>query len=393
MKQQRTIAIVGAGLSGLSAALHLEKRGFTPLLIEAADKVGGRVATIRKDGFLLDAGFQILLSSYPMVRALDLLHPLHLSSFHKGAMIRVNQEWRPIGGLGNISGNAPYLKDFFLLARLVYSDPGELSIDELLQSVGFSSPFKHAFLEPFLRGVFIDPVLETRASRFTQLMRLFIKGSACLPKDGMGMLPLTLAKRLNRSRILYGRRVIQIQSRKLHFESHDPIAYDSLILATDQRTAAGLLSLPPQRSCPLTSFFFTTTDEDITPTNYLYLNDRGLINQLAFPDKVQPSYAPKGHHLASVTVLGNAMQQRKEVQQELSKLFPSTRPGDWELLRQELIPHALPSQARPPSQKRVYSEEEEIILAGETTDLPSINDALLSGKLAAEEVFRRCRTR
>jgi phytoene dehydrogenase-like protein len=40
-----TITIIGAGISGLSAGLHLHRKGFTVKIIEASDRVGGRIKT------------------------------------------------------------------------------------------------------------------------------------------------------------------------------------------------------------------------------------------------------------------------------------------------------------------------------------------------------------
>ena len=59
------VVIVGAGLSGLTCAKELHAKGVEFVLLEASDAVGGRVRTDEVDGFLLDRGFQVLLTAYP----------------------------------------------------------------------------------------------------------------------------------------------------------------------------------------------------------------------------------------------------------------------------------------------------------------------------------------
>ena len=62
------IHIVGAGISGLIAAFVLEKNGFSPIILEASDRAGGRLKTELVDGFQLDVGFQVLLTDYPAAK-------------------------------------------------------------------------------------------------------------------------------------------------------------------------------------------------------------------------------------------------------------------------------------------------------------------------------------
>lgn len=59
------VVIVGAGLAGLACAQDLTRAGVACQVLEASDGVGGRVRTDHVDGFTLDRGFQILLTSYP----------------------------------------------------------------------------------------------------------------------------------------------------------------------------------------------------------------------------------------------------------------------------------------------------------------------------------------
>ena len=52
------VVIIGAGISGLACAFRLKQSGVLPLVIEAGDRPGGVIATLRKDGFLFEAGPQ-----------------------------------------------------------------------------------------------------------------------------------------------------------------------------------------------------------------------------------------------------------------------------------------------------------------------------------------------
>ncbi len=50
------IAIVGAGISGLSAGYQLMKAGFKPVIFEKESFIGGRMSSDRVDGFTIDKG-------------------------------------------------------------------------------------------------------------------------------------------------------------------------------------------------------------------------------------------------------------------------------------------------------------------------------------------------
>src|SRR5258708_8628012 len=106
MSSTPDVLIIGAGLAGLACARHLADVGVSFQIIEASDGIGGRVRTDEFEGFLLDRGFQVLLTAYPEAqRTLD-YHALDLKKFTPGAfswfagrMNRLVDTWRTPGGL------------------------------------------------------------------------------------------------------------------------------------------------------------------------------------------------------------------------------------------------------------------------------------------------------
>ncbi|WP_143163024.1 FAD-dependent oxidoreductase, partial [Couchioplanes caeruleus] len=82
------VVIVGGGLAGLAAARRLDRAGVEWLLVEAADRIGGRVATDVVDGWRLDRGFQVLNTAYPRVPALADIDALDMRYFTPGVLVR-----------------------------------------------------------------------------------------------------------------------------------------------------------------------------------------------------------------------------------------------------------------------------------------------------------------
>lgn len=64
VKRKEKIIVIGAGISGLIAAQKLQSFGFEVLILEARDRVGGRVATFRKGNFVADIGAMVVTGIY-----------------------------------------------------------------------------------------------------------------------------------------------------------------------------------------------------------------------------------------------------------------------------------------------------------------------------------------
>lgn len=71
-------AIIGGGITGLVAAYYLQKKGVDVTLFEANDTLGGAIRSVRKDGYLAEAGPNTIIESNSDVTSL--IEELGLSS-------------------------------------------------------------------------------------------------------------------------------------------------------------------------------------------------------------------------------------------------------------------------------------------------------------------------
>ena len=60
------VVVIGAGISGLTAAWWLHKAGVDVTVLEKNDCVGGTMQTIREDGWLIETGPNSALETTPL---------------------------------------------------------------------------------------------------------------------------------------------------------------------------------------------------------------------------------------------------------------------------------------------------------------------------------------
>lgn len=66
----KSVAIIGAGITGLTAAFYLKRHGISATVYEASGRVGGVIQSIRKDGYLAEFGPNTLLETSPKISQL-----------------------------------------------------------------------------------------------------------------------------------------------------------------------------------------------------------------------------------------------------------------------------------------------------------------------------------
>jgi protoporphyrinogen/coproporphyrinogen III oxidase len=66
----KSVAVIGAGITGLTAAFYLRRKGFDVAVYEAGNRVGGVIQSLRADGFLAEFGPNTILETSPQIAQL-----------------------------------------------------------------------------------------------------------------------------------------------------------------------------------------------------------------------------------------------------------------------------------------------------------------------------------
>jgi phytoene dehydrogenase-like protein len=407
------VLIIGGGLAGLTCACYLSQKGVSFRLLEASDDIGGRARTDEMDGFLLDRGFQVFLTSYPEAQQLLDYNALELRRFHPGAWVRMHGEfhpmsdpWRsPVEGVKTLFSPIGSILDKVKIARMrerLIHEPMEAlfkhpETDTLsyLQQEGFSSEMINRFFRPFIGGVFLESDLATSSRMFEFVFRLFSTGDASVPARGMGAIARQLSDRLPPDSIRTHSRVVELLEGGVRMESGETLFARQVVLATDAYTAHQLcpeIQLPPftHTTC---LYYAAATPPVREPILLLNGDNDGIFNNLTVMSQVAPSYAPDGQALISVSVLGipdNLELLEVSVRQQLREWF-GTQVSQWRLLKTYPIRNALPFAIDGRLDLKPLPAEfnDKLLVCGDHRDTASINGAMASGRRAAEAILER----
>lgn len=404
------VVIIGAGVAGLCCALRLQEKNIPYQILEASDAPGGRVRTDKVNGFLLDRGFQVLLTAYPEARRLLDYKSLRLRSFLSGALVRkggklhrVSDPFRePWGAPATLLAPIGGLQDKLLIARLrqhvrastleqIFTRPETTTLDAL-QRFGFSDRIINAFFRPFFGGIFLETELATSSRMFEFVFRMFSEGKAALPAEGMEAIPRQLAARLAPDSLRLEARVEAIGEKEVRLAGGERVQAAAVVLATEGTEAARLMPElhPPGWHDTACLYFAAARSPLAKPVLVLNGEGGGPVDNLCVPSVVAPTYAPMGQTLVSATVVGAAQADEKDLESEVRKHLISwfgPEAGNWRHLRTYRIRQALPARKSLDPAALPVRRNPGLYICGDHRETPSLQGAMVSGRRAAEAVM------
>ncbi len=405
MMKPLEIYIVGAGVSGLTAAITLKKHGYKPIILEQSDSVGGRVKTTVERGVIMDHGFQVMLDAYPAVQEFLDVEALNLIKFVPGSIIYVDGKAHKIGdprrdsqflfptliaGIGSLKDK---MLTFSLSRKLakkslsaIFESPEKTTL-QYLKDYGFSDKMIQLFFKPFYTGIFLETELETSSRMFEFVFKMFAEGNATLPERGIQEIPKQLAAQLPQDCIQLNTAVARVVGESIELKNGTTLKCDYCIIAGDASPLIPNMVGSETLWKAVTNLYFETdhTGQDMPIIN-LIAQENCLVNNFHFLQDVFPGHknvlsasVVKSHNLNDLKLAERVTQQLREQANVVA--------GD--LIKVVHINKALPKlpsihYSMHPSETQLTNT---IFLAGDQLSNGSLNAAMLNGKAAAEAVI------
>ncbi|HEY5361886.1 MAG TPA: NAD(P)/FAD-dependent oxidoreductase [Streptosporangiaceae bacterium] len=402
---QADVVIAGAGLAGLAAARVLTGAGLEVVLIDPADAPGGRVRTDRRDGLLLDRGFQLLNPAYPEARRMLDLGRLDLRSFAPGLVVAsgsgrsvlADPLRRPGALLGDLRAPFGSAAEKLALARWAarigygpaqrIKERPDSALGAELTRLGISGELRRRVIEPFLAGVLAESGLSTSRRLGELLVRAFVRGRPALPAGGMQAIPDQLAARLPTGVLHLNTALLSAGAGIAHTDA-GTVRAPALVIACDPVTACRLAGLPQPAMRALTTFYHRS-QEPPSPLELLHLDGdaAGPLVNTAVVSNVAPTYAASGSLIAS-TILGadDSAAMEATVRAQAARVYGAD-PRGWTYVGSYPIAGALPAMPPPLRLRKPVALGDGVYVCGDHRDTASIQGALVSGRRTALAVL------
>ncbi len=440
------IAIIGAGITGLTAAFELRRRGADCTVYEATDRVGGAIRTVCEEGFLVECGPNSILDTHPNIG--KLIARLGLQGSKLPANEAANNRFIVRNGEPIALPTSPAAffasKAFSTKAKLRLlcepfirskSDESESLADFVVRRLG--KEFLDYAINPFVSGVYAgDPAKLSTSHAFPKLYALeqkhgsLIQGAIMGAKErkrreevatkdarmftfdnGVEVLPEKLAAKLGNA-IWLNMPVDGFQRLNNGMWQVNGEEYTDVLLALPAHAMPQLetpLDLSPMADIyypPVTSLSLGfSKNQFMHPLNGFgmlipKIEDRYSLGAL-FPSSIFPDRAPIGSVLLTVFI-GGSMAAERALQDEGQIVANALRDledllglaGEPEYQRLSVWPKAIPQynvgyERFLNHMKQMETDHPGIHFAGHYRDGISVGNSILSGIDVAERIIQQ----
>ncbi|MEV1009020.1 FAD-dependent oxidoreductase [Streptomyces sp. NPDC049881] len=349
------VVVVGGGTAGLAAAHHLHAAGLAVTVLEATDRIGGRMATDHRDGYRLDRGSRLTLPGSPALARLP--RPLLLRRLTGGVLLHGTTQRHRIGGAApdqTAPGRVPH--------------PRQESAEDALR-----------------------PLLDALPHDVT--LRAVARQGVALPAGGAAALPGLLAAGLPEGTVRTGVRAVSVATSAVTTEAHGTFLCRAVVVATGAHEAARLL---PGLRVP--DFRAVTVLHHAAPgglpagaTLLVDTAERGPLAYSLPASAADPSRAPAGRTLVTSVVTGPRAGEPAELldkaaRPQLAELY-GTPADDWRLLAAHHDPYAVPVVPPPWTGGRPARLIDGLYVCGDHRDQPGLAGDLASARRAARALL------
>ena len=397
----KTAIVVGAGISGLSCALELEKNGYRVQILEKENHPGGRVHSDVINGYILNRGFQVLQTGYPETKRLLDYEKLELCNLDSEVWIMNNNTikklYDPIQNPSNLLkaafSNVGTFQDKLRLLQLRQSttsrstnkifQENETTSLEQINNYGFSESIINEFFKPLFGGAFLDNELDTTSRMFNFVYKIFSIAPIAIPKYGMKSIPEQLEAKLE-SKISFNTNVVKLDNKNVFLEN-ETLSADAIVLAANHDSAKKLIPSIDEISWNSTSCYYFVADSPPFSSKVVLLNgnNRGEINNVFVPTNISKAYSPNNKSIISVSTIG-LNNNESEIRNELNNWF-GNQTEDWKLLHTYHIEQALPRMSVPSVSHSQYVNG--IHMCGDYLTSSSIHGSMHSGRMTANQII------
>jgi oxygen-dependent protoporphyrinogen oxidase len=429
------VIVVGAGVSGLSAAFRLQQRGHDVTVLEAEPHVGGKTAATRRDGFILNTGATVLGASYDAMLALardagvesDVIRtPATIGVVRDGAVHRLRGA--PPGALVDFV-RTPLLsaRSKLLLARAGidafrargkagYDHPelrAQLDTESIAEYCGrrLNDEIRDVLLGPVMGGLYVTDGAALSVADLHFTLTKILAGGMLGYRGGIDFFARALADRLD---VRTGCRVTHVErtatSARVLWDAGEETV-DGVVLTVAAPLVPALypglepavqgMLLEGLRQSDFISVRLALRrrpDEDamlvVVPSDEL-----GGIATVMFEHRISEGCAPEGKGLVGVLLYHEWVSPRlgRTDDELLSELLPDLDrlvPGVADAIEFAEITRWTPGAPRAvPGTHRLMAEivartgpGQRVQLAGDYLSIPSINGSVLSGEAAARRL-------